>query len=52
LRSYIFTEWEREKINEFLDHGTIPDGLPTIKTRIYQNLEKITEDIKLGFKFW
>jgi len=52
LRSYIFTEWEREKINEFLDHGTIPDGLPTIKTRIYQNLEKIKEDIKLGFKFW
>jgi PAS domain S-box-containing protein len=52
LRSYIFTEWEREKINEFLDHGTIPDGLPTIKTRIYQNLKKLTEDIKLGFEFW
>ena len=52
MRSYIFTEWEREKINEFLDHGTIPDGLPTIKTRIFQNLEKITEDLKLGFKFW
>jgi len=52
MRSYIFTEWEREKINEFLDHGTIADGLPTIKTRIYQNLEKITEDIKLGFEFW
>jgi PAS domain S-box-containing protein len=52
MRSYIFTEWEREKINEFLDHGAIPKGLPTIKTRIYQNLQKITEDIKLGFEFW
>ncbi len=52
MRSYIFTELERDKIKEFLDHGTIPDGLPTIKTRIFQNLEKITEDIKLGFVFW
>ncbi len=52
MRSYIFTEWEREKINEFLDHGTVPKGLPTIKTRIYQNLHNVTEDIKLGFEFW
>jgi len=52
MRSYIFTEWERERITEFLDHGTIPDGLPTIKTRMLQNLPKITEDIKLGLEFW
>ena len=52
MRSYIFTEWEREKINDFLDHGAITKGLPTIKTRIYQNLHNITEDIKLGFEFW
>ena len=52
MRSYIFTEWERERITEFLDHGTIPDGLPTIKTRMFQNLPKITEDFKLGLEFW
>jgi PAS domain S-box-containing protein len=52
MRSYIFTEWERKKINEFLDHGTTTDGLPTIKTRMFQNLPKITEDFKLGLEFW
>jgi PAS domain S-box-containing protein len=52
MRGYIFTEWERERINEFLDQGTTPDGLPTIKTRMYQNLPRIVEDIKLGFEFW
>jgi PAS domain S-box-containing protein len=52
MRSYIFTEWERERITEFLDHGTIPDGLPTIKTRMLQNLPKLTEDIKIGLEFW
>jgi len=52
MRSYIFTEWERERITEFLDHGTIPDGFPTIKTRMLQNLPKLTEDIKIGLEFW
>ena len=52
MRGYIFTEWEREKITEFLNHGTIPDGLPTIKTRMLKNLPTITQDIKLGLEFW
>ena len=52
MRRYIFTEWERERITEFLNHGTIPDGLPIIKTRMLKNLPKITQDFKLGFEFW
>lgn len=52
MRSYIYTEWERERITEFLNHGTIPDGLPTIKTRMLKNLPKITQDFKLGLEFW
>lgn len=52
MRSYIFTEWERERITEFLDHGTISEGFPTIKTRMLQNLPKITKDFKLGLEFW
>ena len=52
MRSYIFTEWERERITEFLNHGTLPDGFPVIKTRMLKNLPKITEDFKLGFEFW
>lgn len=52
MRGYIFTEWEREKITEFLNNGAIPDGLPTIKTRMLKKLPQITEDIKLGLEFW
>ncbi|MBN2334259.1 PAS domain S-box protein [Candidatus Bathyarchaeota archaeon] len=52
MRSYLFTEWERERIIEFLNYGTIPDGFPIIKTRMLKNLPKITEDFKLGFEFW
>ena len=52
MRSYIFTEWERKRITEFLDHGTIPEGFPTVKTRMLQNLPKITQDFKLGLEFW
>ena len=52
MRSHIFIEWEREKINEFLDQGTITEGFPTIKTRMFKNLPKITEDFKLGLEFW
>jgi PAS domain S-box-containing protein len=52
MRSYIFTEWERERITKFLDRGTMPDGFPIIKTRMLKNLPKLTEDIKLGLEFW
>jgi len=52
MRGYIFTEWERERIIQYLQTGTIPDGFPIIKMRILKNLPNLTQDIKLGLELW
>jgi len=52
MRSYIFTEWERKRIIQYLNTGTTPDGFPIIKMRMLENIPKLIQDIKLGFEFW
>ena len=52
MRGYIFTEWERKRITQYLNTGTIPDGFPIIKMRILENLPNLIQDIKLGIGLW
>ena len=47
MRSYILTDWDRERIRRFLEDGEALDGFAVLKTRLWDNIPTLFEDMRL-----
>jgi PAS domain S-box-containing protein len=47
MRSYILTDWDRERIRRFLEEDEALDGFAVLKTRLWDNIPTLFEDMRL-----
>lgn len=47
MRSYILTDWDRERVRRFLEHGEALDGFSVLKNRLWDNIPTLFEDMRL-----
>jgi PAS domain S-box-containing protein len=47
MRSYILTDWDRERIRRFLEEDEALDGFAVLKTRFWDSIPTLLEDIGL-----
>lgn len=52
MRSYILTDWDRERVRKFLEEGEALDGFSVLKTRFWDNTPTLLEDIRLLVKLY